>query len=151
MDSRNKIAALLAYVGGTLLLVAGATGSTGIIGTILEYLIENLGGATADMASLVLQVLNVIADLGGISVIIGGSLIINQRIRTGKFLIGIGAGMGLIGFLIILVSAFLHGWINALNFLTTIIQSIGWIGVIISLTARLVARINNQKTQSEKT
>jgi len=144
MESR-KIAALLAYVGGTLLLIAGATGSTGIIGTIIEYLIENLGGATADLLSLILQALNFIADLGGISVIIGGSFIINQRFRIGKFIIGIGAGMGLIGFLIILASAFLHGWINAINLITTISQSIGWIGVMLSIAATLVAHKNNQK------
>ena len=144
MESR-KIAALLAYAGGTLLLIAGATGSTGIIGTVIEYLIENLGGATANLLSLILQALNFIADLGGISVIIGGSFIINQRFRIGKFIIRIGAGMGLIGFLIILASAFLHGWINAINFITTISQSIGWIGIILSITATLVAHKNNQK------
>lgn len=144
MESR-KIAASLAYVGGTLLLIAGATGSTGIIGTIIEYLIENLGGATANLLSLILQALNFIADLGGISVIIGGSFIINQQFRIGKFIIGIGAGMGLIGFLIILASAFLHGWINAINLITTISQSIGWIGIILSITATLVAHKNNQK------
>ena len=134
------MAAIFAYVGGTLLLIAGATGSTGIIGTIIDYLIENLGGATADLLSLILQALNFIADLGGISVIIGGLLIINQRTRIGKFIIGIGAGMGLIGFLIILVSALLHGWINVINFVTIISQSIGWIGIILSITATILAK-----------
>jgi hypothetical protein len=139
MKSR-KMAAIFAYVGGTLLLIAGATGSTGIIGTIIEYLIENLGGATANLLSLILQTLNFIADLGGISVIIGGLFIINQRTRIGKFIIGIGAGMGLVGFLIILASAFLHGWINIINFVTIIAQSIGWIGIILSITAIILAK-----------
>ena len=139
MKSR-KMAAIFAYVGGTLLLIAGATGSTGIIGTIIEYLIENLGGATANLLSLILQTLNFIADLGGISVIIGGLFIINQRTRIGKFSIGIGAGMGLVGFLIILASAFLHGWINIINFVTIIAQSIGWIGIILSITAIILAK-----------
>ena len=139
MKSR-RVAAIFAYAGGTLLLIAGATGSTGIIGTIIDYLIQNLGGATADLLSLILQALNFIADLGGISVIIGASFIINQRPRIGKFIIGIGAGMGLIGFLIILASAFLHGWINAINLITTISQSLGWIGTILSITATILAK-----------
>jgi hypothetical protein len=139
MESR-KIAAIFAYIGGTLLLIAGATGSTGIIGTIIEYLIENLGGVTADLLSLILQALNFVADIGGISVIIGGSFIINQRTRIGKFIIGIGAGMGLIGFLIILASAFLHGWVNAINFIVIISQSIGWIGIILSIAATILAK-----------
>jgi len=139
MESRT-IAAIFAYVGGTFLLIAGATGSTGIIGTIIDYLIQNLGGATADLLSLILQALNFIADLGGISVIIGASLIINQRPKIGKIIIGIGAGMGLIGFIIILASAFLHRWINAINFITTISQSIGWIGTLLSITATILAK-----------
>jgi len=139
MERRN-IAALFAYAGGTLLLIAGATGSTGIIGTIIEYIIENLGGPTADVLSLILQALNLVADLGGASVIIGGSFIINQRIRIGKFLIGLGAGMGLIGFMIILASAFIQGWVNAINFVVIISQSIGWIGIILSIAATILAK-----------
>jgi len=139
MERRN-IAALFAYVGGTLLLIAGAIGSTGIIGTIIEYLIENLGGPTADVLSLILQALNLVADLGGASVIIGGSFIITQRIRIGKFLIGLGAGMGLIGFMIILASAFIQGWVNAINFVVIISQSIGWIGIILSIAATILAK-----------
>jgi len=139
MKSR-KMAAIFAYVGGIFLLIAGATGSTGIIGTIIEYLIENLGGAIANLLSLILHALNFIADLGGISVIIGGLFIINQRTRIGKFIIGIGAGMGLVGFLIILASAFLHGWINIINFVIIIAQSIGWIGIILSITAIILAK-----------
>ena len=48
--------------------------------------------------------------------------------------------MGLIGFLIILTSAFLHGWINAINLITTISQSLGWIGTILSITATILAK-----------
>ena len=138
MERRN-IAALFAYVGGTLLLIAGATGSTGIIGTIIEYLIQKLGGPTVDVLLHLLQTLNFIADLGGISVIIGGTLIIKQRKRIGQFIIGLGAGMGLVGFLIFLASAFLHGWVNAINLIIIISQSIGWIGIILSITAIILA------------
>jgi len=136
----SKVAALLAYIGGTLLLLAGATGSVGIVGTVIEYMIENLGGATADFLSMVLQVLNFVADLGGVAVIIGGSFVLTERKRTGRFIIGLGAGMGLIGFLLILASALLHGWANAIDFLLIISQSVGWIGVIFAIIATLLAK-----------
>lgn len=139
MKSR-KFAATLAYIGGTLLLIAGTTGSTGIVGSILEYLIENIGGATADLLSYLLQILNVIANLGGISVIIGGVLIVKQRKRFGQFMIGIGAGMGLFGFLLILGSAFIYGWVNVMNLLIIFSQSIGWIGIILSIIAIILAK-----------
>ena len=134
----SKIAALLAYVGGTLLLLAGTTGSVGIIGTIIVYIIDTLGGATAELLSILLQVLQFIADLGGAAVIIGGSLILNDRRTTGKFMILLGAGMGLFGFLITLASSLIHGWASTINFLLLVTQSIGWIGVILAISATVI-------------
>ena len=136
----TKSAVILAFVGGALLIIAGVTGSVGIVGTAIEYLIDQLGGPTADMLSIVLQTLNFIADLGGVAVIFGGVLIYMERKRVAKFIISIGAGMGLIGFLIILISAFFHGWAYTLSFLFIIFQSLGWIGVILSIAATLLAK-----------
>ena len=136
----SKVAALLAYVGGTLLILAGATGSVGIIGTILEFLIDNLGGTTADVLSLFLQILNFVADLGGAAVIIGGALILNERITTGKLVITLGAGMGLFGFLLTLASAFFNGWASAISFIYIVTHSIGWIGIVLAIAATRIAR-----------
>ena len=136
----SKSAVILAFVGGALLIVAGVTGSVGIVGTAIEYLIDHLGGPTADLLSIVLQALNFIADLGGVAVIFGGVLIYMERKRVAKFIIGIGAGMGLVGFLIILISAFFHGWVYTFSFLLVISQSLGWIGVILSIAATLLAK-----------
>jgi len=136
----SKSAVILAFVGGALLIIAGVTGSVGVVGKAIEYLIDHLGGPTADMLSIVLQALNFIADLGGVAVISGGVLIHMERKRFAKFIIGIGAGMGLIGFLISLISALFHGWAYTLSFLLIIFQSLGWIGVILSITATLLAK-----------
>jgi hypothetical protein len=136
----SKSAVILAFVGGALLIIAGVTGSVGIVGKAIEYLIDQLGGPTADILSIVLQALNFIADLGGVAVIFGGVLIYMERKRVAKFVIGIGAGMGLIGFLITLISALFHGWAYTLAFLFFIFQSLGWIGVILSIAATLLAK-----------
>lgn len=136
----TKAAAIFAYVSGILLLLAGTTGSVGIVGTIIQYAIDNLSGVSADFLSLVLHVLNVVADLGGVSVIVGGTLVLKQRKTIGKFIIGLGAGMGLFGFMLTIISALLHGWTGAINFLFMVTQSIGWIGVIFALVATVLAR-----------
>ena len=136
----RKTAVTVAYAGGVLLLVAGATGSTGILGRVIEYLVAHLDGATADLLSLILHILNIIAGLGGVSVILGGWLVSKKRVRTGKFVIGLGAGMGLIGFIIVLGSAFLHGWVNAINFLIVVAQSTGWTGILLSIAATKLAK-----------
>ncbi|MCW4034865.1 MAG: hypothetical protein NWF03_05825 [Candidatus Bathyarchaeota archaeon] len=136
----TKAAAICAYVSGILLLIAGTTGSIGIVGTIIQYALDNLSGVSADFLSLVLHMLNIVADLGGISVIIGGTLILKQRKWIGKFVIGLGAGMGLFGFMLTIVSALLHGWTGAITFLFMMTQSIGWIGVIFAIVATVIAR-----------
>lgn len=136
----SKSAVILAFVGGALLIIAGVTGSVGIVGTAIEYLIDQLEGPTAGVLSIVLQALNFIADLGGVAVIFGGVLIYMKRKKVAKFIISIGAGMGLIGFLIILISAFFQGWAYTLSFSFIIFQSLGWIGVILSIAATLLAK-----------
>ena len=135
----TKAAAIFAYVSGILLLLAGTTGSVGIVGTIIQYVIDNLSGVSANFLSLVLHILNVVADLGGVSVIIGGTLILKQRKTIGKFIIGLGAGLGLFGFMLTIISALLHGWTGAINLLFMVTQSIGWIGVIFALVATVLA------------
>ena len=136
----SKSAAILAFAGGALLIIAGVTGSVGVVGKAIEYLIDQLGGPTAAILSIVLQALYFIADLGVVAVIFGGGLIYTGRKRVAKFIIGIGAGMGLIGFIIILISALFHGWAYTLSFLFIIFQSLGWIGAILSIAATLLAK-----------
>ena len=103
-------------------------------------MIDYLGGPIANMFSFVLQALNFIASLGGVAVIVGGILIYVGRKKLGKFIIGIGAGMGLIGFLIVVGSALFHGWARTVAFLLLISQSLGWIGVILAIVAIRLAK-----------
>ena len=76
----SKIAAILAYTSGTLLILAGATGSVGIVGTVIEYLIANLSGSAADLLSIFLHVLNVVADLG-----LSKQVFEKRYLKTGRF------------------------------------------------------------------
>ena len=92
---------------------------------------------SAEVVTLILNVLVYIAGLGGIAVVIGGILFLMNRIGTGKFIIGLGAGIGLIGLIIMLVEAVMAGGVEALlDVVTLISQSIAWIGVILSIIAR---------------
>jgi len=136
----SKSAAVLAFIAGALLIIAGATGSAGVIGRALVYMTAHLGGRMADMLSIVLQALNFIASLGGVSVMFGGVLVYVERKWLGKFTIGIGAGMGLIGFLIVIGSALLHGWAHIGTLLLLISQSVRAIGVILAIIAIQLAR-----------
>ncbi len=137
VELQNKRPLFLCLVGGILLIIAGAVGSIGaleflsLIGTIpeLEFLVP--------IVDILLKVLVFIAGLGGIGVIAGGFLITTPRVGTGKFIIGIAAGMGLIGLIIQLVKVVYFAGVEGLiNLLEAISQSIGWIGIILTIIGR---------------
>ena len=133
---KNELSVALALIGGFLLFQVSWVGSIGFMADIALYA-QTYFPAAAEMITLVLTILLYIASLGGIAVIIGGILIAMDRIGIGKFVIGLGAGVGLFGLIIMLVEAYLAGGVAALtDILTMISQSIAWIGVIMSIVAR---------------
>ncbi len=137
---RNGLSIALAFIGGVLLFQVGWVGSIGFISDIAAYATLYFPSA-AEAVTLLLTILLYIASLGGIAVIIGGILIALSRIRTAKFVISLGAGIGLIGLIVMLVEAYLAGGVDALtDALTLISQSIAWIGVIMSILARRIVK-----------
>lgn len=134
MKNQNSI--ILGLVGGFLLFQASWVGSVGFIDDIAAYAIAYFPGMS-EAITLILNILTYIAGLGGIAVMIGAILFAMSRIGTGKFVIGLGAGIGLIGLIIMLAEAVLAGGVEALlDVVTLISQSIAWIGVILSILAR---------------
>lgn len=133
---KNRTPIILCLIGGFLLFQASWIGSIGFIDDIAAYAIAYFP-TIADILTLVLNVLTYIAGLGGIAVIIGAILFAMSRIGTGKFVIGLGAGIGLIGLIIMLAEAVIAGGVEALlDVVTLISQSIAWIGVILSILGR---------------
>jgi len=129
MTSKNNVAVGLAIVAGILLLIAGVSGLA-TWETIKEFVTEHV--VDNSIVQVVFAVLIFIASLGGISVIIGGLLIWKDTIKTGKFLITLGAGLGLIGLIFSIIVGIIEG-----SFAIGSFFSIGAIGLIISIIARL--------------
>lgn len=119
---------MIAVVGGVLMLIAGVTGASTWreIGDIAIDItgVQSLG--------IVFQVLVLIGSLGGLVVIVGG-LILQKSVTSGKILITIGAGFGIIGLIIFLVVTFM-GDNPAANFISAI--GLGFIGLILTIVAR---------------
>jgi hypothetical protein len=138
---KNSLSVVLALIGGFLLVQASWVGSVGFIVDIAYFAQNYFSPLMADTVELVLTILLYIASLGGVAVIIGGVLIGLSRIRIGKFVIGLGAGVGLIGLIFMLVEVFMIGGVLGFTqILTYISQSIAWIGVIMSIVARAKAK-----------
>jgi hypothetical protein len=131
MASRNQLAMVLAIVAGVLLILSGVNGLgmwEMIKGFVTKYLIDHIA------VQLLFAVIIFIASLGGIAVIIGGLLIGKERITTGKLLIMLGTGMGIIG----LAASIVVDWESG-NFSINRYYSAGTIGIVLSVAVRMIA------------
>jgi len=129
---KNKNAMIIAIIAGVLLLISGISGLA-TWEAIKEFVTNNI--ADNAVIQIVFAILIFIASLGGISVIVGGILIGKDNVGTGKFLITLGAGLGIIGLIVSIYYAYVEGALNVWSFF-----SIGFIGLILSIIARIIAK-----------
>jgi len=132
MRSKNSKAMVIAIIAGLLLLIAGVSGLA-TWETIKDFVTKNV--IDNSIVQIIFAILIFIASLGGISVIAGGLLIGKDKIGTGKFLITLGAGLGLIGLIFSIIVAYTEG-----NFTIGSFFSIGAIGLILSIVARVITK-----------
>ena len=139
-DFRRRLSFLIALISGLLLLIAGVHGSIGILAFALSE-ITSLLPQFINVITFTLVILTIVASSGGIAVIIGGYLILRKRTIPGKLLVSLGGSVGSIGFLINLISGIGLAWaiISSAAAIFVIGQSLGWIGVILSVIARVIA------------
>jgi len=132
MKTKNRKAVGIAIVAGILLLIAGVNGVATweiVKNFVTAYIVDNY------IVHIIFAILIFIASLGGISVIIGALLIGKNKILIGKFVIAIGAGLGLIGLIFTLIVAYAEENLTVSSFF-----SIGAIGLILSIVARALAK-----------
>jgi len=129
---RNAPAVILAVVAGILLILAGGNGVAtweSILNFVTTHIMDN------GIVQSVFVVLLFLASLGGVAVIAGGVFIGQEKIRTGKFLISLGTGVGLIGLLSSIVVAYVEHDLHVGSFL-----SVGVVGLILSIVARVIVK-----------
>lgn len=132
MASKNSTAMGIAIVAGILLLIAGVSGLA-TWETIKDFVTTHVMDNT--VIQIIFAILISIASLGGIAVIAGGLLIGKNKIGTGKLLITLGAGLGLIGLIFSIIVAYSEKNLTLGSFF-----SIGAIGLILSIVARVIAK-----------
>lgn len=129
---RNSRAALLAVLGGLLLLVAGWSGVSGI--DHVFALLDSWLGPTSALRDLA-WVLGGIASLGGVAVLLGAYLLFRDHVRTGRILILLGSGMGTLTLLIFLARNLAE---EDFSYLTAVLPAI--LGVVLGILAQKTAR-----------
>ena len=131
--TRYKTAAVLAVVAGILLIISGIAGA-GTWQTVKDGFEENVMELDGN-GELAFNIIIALGALGGLLVLLAGLLLWKGMKRTGRILITIGVGIGLIGFIIGLLVAVYDGTID--SFLS---PSTGLLGIIISIVARMMAK-----------
>ncbi|MBN2065653.1 MAG: hypothetical protein JW771_02470 [Candidatus Thermoplasmatota archaeon] len=132
MTSQNSKAMIIAIAAGILLLVAGVSG-VATWETIKDFVTTHI--MDNSIVQIVFVILIFIASLGGIAVIAGGLLIGKDKIGTGKLLISLGTGLGLIGLIVSIVVAYMEKNLTIGSFF-----SIGAAGLILSIVARIMVK-----------
>jgi hypothetical protein len=82
-------------------------------------------------------ILIVVSLAGGLSVLAGGFLVFKNHVGTGKFLIGLGAGVGIPWLILLALALVTSGQVAAV---VAQHSSVGWVGVILAFAARIVAK-----------
>ena len=137
--SRNVLAFALSVPAGIMLLLKGISGPTGAYFWLLEYLSSGVitDELIQSLVIIVLLILIAISSLGGLAVLAGGFLIWKNHILTGKLLISLGAGVGTLWVIFLLITSVTTGEITSTISLYSLI---GWTGLILAFAARIVAK-----------
>lgn len=126
------MAAVLAILAGGLLLLSGiaGAGTWSSLRDALEKHVEMDGNL-----EMVFFVLILLGSFGGLTVMAGGWFLWRGMKRTGRVLVTIGVGIGLIGLVLALLIATLKGDLE--GFLS---PSAGLVGIVLSIAARMMAK-----------
>lgn len=124
----------LCILGGILMIISSVVGSVSFFALVFDFASDLLGSEAAFVLSIVLTIFAIIAGLGGVAVIIGAILVVKDKIGLGKFIIGLGAGLGLIGLIIFIITSFMAGPLAIIYALIN--GSYGLLGVLLTIFAR---------------
>ena len=144
---RRSIPSTLAIISGILMISVSWSGGlgllTGVFSFIQDYISQNFSSEYASLIilslTLIEQILSILAGLGGITVIVGGFILI--RIKwLGKFLITMGSGVTILTMLFLFGQTMFQGGPATTELVLIMLNSTGWIAVFLSLLARYLVR-----------
>lgn len=126
-----------AYAGGFLLLLTGGTGAAALIRFGWALLHEGFPTLGRLLAPVFLSLL-ILAALGGLTVLLGGYLLQRGKRRWARFLIGLGAGAGLLGLVLHLLLISLSGG-NPIQEVLSIASTLHGVGLLLAVYAQTTA------------
>jgi hypothetical protein len=133
-----RMAGVIGIIAGIILVFGGYT-SHPIILTILSYTNEHFSSSLSStelyMLQLAITVFNLLVGLGGIVVIVGGTVLLMRHRTVGRILLWLGGGMGIFGLLFTMGEAYYYS-----HFSLVVFHAEYWIGLVLATAASLIAK-----------
>jgi len=158
-NMKHKTGFILLFIGGILMIISSTLGSIKVF-EFLYNLIVNQWPSYQEIASIVLSVLQWIADLGGVAIIVGAIIILLGGVRIGKFIIMIGLAFGTFALIIWVASQIINltgiitdptiiNYINQLYAQFNYGSGLSFLGVLIAIIGRsLVRKVKTVKSET---
>jgi hypothetical protein len=158
LSTRNKIAAALALVSAVLFIASGYRANVGIYRAIESGIQHYTTKEVWQVVIIPLDILALIAQLGGFAVLAGAFLFLKNHITTGKFLVIVGTGQGVITIVATLILDLISkgggggggGIPYAGNYIFWLTTSATGLGILFSIIAANVAKpaVSSPKAES---
>lgn len=140
-SKRNKVAGGLGIASAILFIISGYSVNLGIYRAVESGLQENTSEEVWQFAIIPINILALVAQLGGLAVLAGALLFLSNHITGGKILVMIGTGQGIITIIVALVIEMMQGGVvDAGNYVLWLATSATGIGILFSVVARSIAK-----------
>lgn len=151
--TRNRSAAVAAFVSGILFLLSGYKANLEIYDLIRMQLltIESVREFRGLMLAPV-GLLAILAQLGGIAVLMGAALFTADRVNMGKFLVLIGTGQGLFTIVLRIMTEMWSGRLLLSiehNYITRLTTSAAGSGILFAIISQSLSKGNNESFASK--
>lgn len=150
-SNRNRVAGGLGIASAILFIVSGYSVNLGIYRAVESGLQQNTSQEVWQVAVIPINILALVAQLGGLAVLAGALLFLKNHITSGKILVIIGTGQGIITIVVALVIEMMQGGVvDAGNYVLWLATSAAGIGILFSIVARSIAKPVQQSVSGRK-
>jgi hypothetical protein len=149
--TRNRAAAVIAFVSGILFLSSGYKANLEIYHLITNQIIA-IDGLRDFWQYLIapIGVLSLLAQLGGITILFGAAFFAANRVNIGKFLVIVGTGQGLFTIAIRILTEIWTGHIWGIdNYITWLTSSAAGLGILFAVVSQSVSKGKGQSISSK--
>jgi hypothetical protein len=140
-NTRNRLAAAIAFTSGLLFLLSGYKANL-----MIYHLIENevrihTAGQFWVFVLFPIGLLALLSQLGGITIIMGAALFAANRVNIGKFLVAIGTGQGLFTIALRILSEVWTGHsLLANNYVIWLTSSAAGLGILFAVLSQSISK-----------